>query len=229
VEGVLVATDFSQSSAPAIRRGGLLARRLGAPLRILHVVDSDHGRVQGARVEAFDLLARQGGALKDIAGIEWDTCIAEGQVGEQIARTGDDIHAAVTVIGRHRYRWLHDFFLSGAAERIIKATSRPLLLANLIPSGEYRKLLVPIKMSVSSAAALAALKKLELGKTANISVLHVFDSGVTQGRTGAHMSHEKIRSRLSGLEADAKERLSDFLSRHGIKPDQTLIRTGLVL
>jgi universal stress protein E len=145
-------------------------------------------------------------------------------VGEQIARTGDDIHAAVTVIGRHRYRWLHDFFLSGAAERIIKATSRPLLLVNLLPSGEYKKLLAPIRMSVSSTAALAALKKLELGKTANISVLHVFDSGVTRGRTGAHMSHEKIRSCLSRLEADA----SDFLSRHGIKPDQTLIRTGLV-
>jgi nucleotide-binding universal stress UspA family protein len=231
VKRILAATDFSGRSEHAIQRGCLLAKRLGVPLCIVHVVDNDQPalRVEAEKGAALVLLEEQVKAVRSQTGIDVDACVAEGPAFEGIVRKGNAIEAGVTVIGPHRRQLLHDVFIGTTAERTIRAASRPILMANVMPSREYEKVLVPVDMSDCSAEALAVLKRLPLGKGANISALHVVDCSVTYGRTGAHMSQEEVQQCLSDLEAEARARLSAFLSQCDFQPGETLIRPGIAV
>jgi nucleotide-binding universal stress UspA family protein len=86
---VLVATDFSPCSAAAYTAAAEIARRLGAPVRVLHVSDA-RSVLQQADSEGW---LRSVG----LAGDELERC--EGVPWLEILRCSEELPAAVVVVG----------------------------------------------------------------------------------------------------------------------------------
>ncbi|HEU4562162.1 MAG TPA: universal stress protein [Longimicrobium sp.] len=86
---VLVATDFSPCSAAAYTAAADIARRLDAPVRVLHVSDARSVLQQG---DSEEWLRSVG-----VAGDELVTC--EGVPWLEILRCSEDLPAALVVVG----------------------------------------------------------------------------------------------------------------------------------
>lgn len=223
---ILVATDFSGRSDRAIRRASLLARRHDAMLTILHVVDDDqpHMRVEAERKSALTLLEDMATSLREHDAVDCATRVAEGAVFEEIVRAADDVSADLIVTGAHRSRALPDAFAGTTADRVIRSSGRPILMAHAAPVAPYAKVLLPVDLSDCSGEAIAVFKRLGLEEQAATSILHVFAARLVQGRTAAFMNHEQIERYRAEIEANAARDLSDFLKRVDFSPNTQLLQ-----
>lgn len=191
MERILVPTDFSERSDRGLRRATLLAKRFGASLHLLHVVDPDRPQriVQAEREAAAELLAEQARTLREVDGLESRSSVALGDPFSAIAAFAEEAEADLVVLGPHRTRPFQDMFVGTTAERTIRASRRPVLMALGVPAGEYRRILVATDLSTGSAEAAEAPARLGLGRMAGISVVNILpaDAGriLAGGSTGA--------------------------------------------
>ena len=131
---VVVATDFTEQSQLALEYARVFARRFGAALRVLHVVDIP--AMVGAEVplpdvaeltdravaEAQEELRRALAPLVDTDAIGQ---VLVGRAAESIVRYASDHDADLIVMGTHGRRGLAHFFLGSVAERVIRAAPCP--------------------------------------------------------------------------------------------------------
>ena len=140
---LLVATDFSSRSDRALRRASLIAGRTGASLTLAHVIDSDWPArlAESDQSAASAMLGDIAASLGSEDGIEADWLVKVDDVHAGILAAADEIAADLIVIGPHRSR-LRDVFVGTTAERVIRRTTRPVLVAAETPSAQYRKTLL---------------------------------------------------------------------------------------
>jgi len=141
IRNILVATDFSESSATALNYGRELARRFGAVLHVLHVVDDLAARVSLASGLPFDL----GQAQTELEATAHQQLLAA--VDEQdrrelnvelVQRTSpapayaistyareQDIDLIIT--GTHGRGTVAHLFMGSVAERVIRTAPCPVL------------------------------------------------------------------------------------------------------
>jgi nucleotide-binding universal stress UspA family protein len=174
---ILVATDFSTRSDRALRRGVLLAHQASAKLVVAHIVDDDQPDrlVQAERQESTALLHDLEQTLRKIDGLECESRVALGDAFQGIAKVADDVAADLIILGPHRRQVLRDLFFGTTAERTIRSSSKPALMATGVPIGPYRKVLIATDFSVCSLAAAHAAKELGLLSEAAVIALHVVD------------------------------------------------------
>jgi nucleotide-binding universal stress UspA family protein len=210
---ILVATDFSTRSDRAIRRGTLLAKETGARLHLVHVVDDDQPSriVEAERTAADSLLNDLVQAIRTADGLDCDALIVEGDPFEGIARAAKDMASDLVVIGPHRRQVLRDMFLGTTAERTIRFSSQPIIMANGVPAGPYRHILVAVDFSECSGDALRAVRHLGIDTGAAVSVVHVFDPIAAGIRTGA-ASADSLKDYLAEEAERASRELSSFLA-----------------
>lgn len=129
-ERVLIATDGSSASEPAIREGLELAREYGATVHGINVVD-----VRLSRSPAYlDALSRVGGrALKQVEvesatyDIPVKSKLTRGVPQEEVTRYAGGQGFDLLVIGTHRRRGLDRFMMRSVAERIVRLSTVPVL------------------------------------------------------------------------------------------------------
>jgi len=225
---ILVATDFSARSDRAIRRGILLARPAGAAISLVHAVDDDQPDrlVRAERTVAEALLGEQARSLRDIDGLDCEPRVALGDPFHAIAGAAGEIGADLVVIGPHRRRLLNDVFTGTTAERTIRACDRPVLMANGVPAGPHRHVLVAVDMSDQSGAALRAVADLDVARQATVTILHVFDAPGTGPVAGAGLTRGQLDDYLATEERRAGEELAAFLQRQGFAPGNRLLKPG---
>lgn len=211
---ILVATDFSTRSDRAIRRGTLMARDIGARLSLVHVVDDDQPKriVKAERTAAASVLDELVRAIRNGDGLDCDARIVEGDPFEGITRAAEDLEPDLVVIGPHRRQLLNDVFLGTTAERVVRISRRPIVMANGVPAGPYRHALVAVDFSECSAGALQALNEVGIGGNIAVSVVHVFDAIGTDLMTRGSASEDGINDYLAEEEERASRELSSFLS-----------------
>ncbi len=222
---ILLATDFSTRSDRAIRRATLLAKQFNLELLLLHVVDDDQPAHMTELEEkaAYELLEKLSETIRQTDGVACNARIMSASAFEGIVRTSHDINVELIVIGSHRRQVLRDVFAGTTAERVMKMSSKPVLMVNAVPAGPYRKILVPVDFSDCSAEALKTAERLRPMDGGALTVLNVFDTSVTRGRTGAFMSHDEVARYSADAEANARAELSDFLAVARVSPDKTLL------
>lgn len=186
---VLVATDFSVRSDRAIRRATLVAREHGAALVLLHVIDDDQPAriVKAEREAATALLEEQARTISGGDGVPATPKVVLGDPFEGIAAAARECDPALVVIGPHRRQALRDVFVGTTAERAIRASRRPILMANAVPAGPWRHVLLALDLSDCSAEAARAVAELGLESHAAVTALHVFEAPATpvMARTSA--------------------------------------------
>jgi universal stress protein E len=210
---ILVATDFSTRSDRAIRRAVLLARTFGAQLTLLNVVDDDlpPRKVQAERRSAALLLARMVNTLRTVDGVSSDFVVSVRDPFQGILAASRQLDADLIVLGAHRRQILLDMFVGTTAERVVRASPRPVLMANAVPAAPYRHVLIAVDFSRFSAAAIRTVVRLQFEKHATVSVLHAFDHPAAGLLLRAPLNDEVIAARKTEAEERAAARLAAFL------------------
>ncbi|KWA05848.1 universal stress protein [Burkholderia territorii] len=139
---IMVATDGSPSANRALDEGLGMARLCGARLFAVFVVDKSTLFAYGARMEPealLDEIRRHGAALlRDAdraisrAAVNGETEIIETDFGQDVAerlqRYVVDRSIDLAVVGTHGRRGVRRLVLGSVAERLLRASSCPVLL-----------------------------------------------------------------------------------------------------
>jgi nucleotide-binding universal stress UspA family protein len=218
MQRILAATDFSMRSRRSVRRAGLLARRAGAELTILHVVDDDQPAhlIELERNEAGKILEERLGSIDELREISCRIVVATGDAFDTILRAAESISADLIVMGAYRKQLLQDYFVGTTVERVVRRSGRPVLMVNKDVEGPYRRVLAAVDMSDASVHAVQSARTLGFFDNAQISIAHAFQPlakstlvmvGAAQDGIDAHVAHEHLR---------ASQELDAFLKSHGI-------------
>jgi len=193
MERLLVATDFSARSDRALRRAMLLAKKLGAELTLVHVVDADQPDrlVAADRTEASGLLAEIVGALHDDDGldVEWTVKVDDLEAGILLAT--DELSAALLVLGPNRRR-LRDIFVGTTVERVVQRSTVPVLIAAGTPSGDYVRALLALDFDAASKQAGRTALAMGVFEHTDVVVMHAFDAPAEGMMRRAMMDSDEI-------------------------------------
>jgi len=223
---ILVATDLSARSDRAIRRATMLARKIEASLHLVHVVDDDKPKriVEYERDAASAVLHDQARSLREFDGLECTVRVVLGSVADELVKSTQETAADLVIMGAHRHRALQDVFIGTTAERTIRSSRKPLLVANGVPANLYRHVLAAVDFSECSADALLAIATLGLDPDVTISVLHVFEAPARKHMSLASASNQDMRHYIAGEEAKAGRELAAFVQATVAFPARRLVK-----
>lgn len=140
---ILVAVDASTTGELALKTAIALARDAGAPLRIVHALDTvsiNLGIEFPIQADTTSELTRRGEALlrsaagsAEAAGVTVETTLLsistlELRIAEAIVADADAWGADLIVVGTHGRRGLSRLFLGSVAEGIARVANTPVLL-----------------------------------------------------------------------------------------------------
>lgn len=177
MDRILVATDFSTRSDRALRRAILIAKRLGATLSLAHVVDGDQApaMIEAERAAASSTLSDMARTIEQVDGLSVAAKVTIDDVFPGILAAADEAGAQLIVIGPHRRR-LRDIFIGTTAERIVRHSQRPLLVAIQVPSAPYARTILALDFDDASRSAGRAALAMGLFEHMQVVVMHAFDT-----------------------------------------------------
>ena len=145
---ILVATDFSDASAPAVELAVELAKSWGAQLLAAHVYEDPRlPDLSFAHVRLYEEYeskvkadaARQLGEVAGRArskGVETEELLLRGFADEAIVRAAGETAADLILMGTHGRRGAGRFFLGSVATRVIATAPCPVMTIRGRPSAE---------------------------------------------------------------------------------------------
>ncbi|MDP3399760.1 MAG: universal stress protein [Brevundimonas sp.] len=219
MERILVATDFSTRSDRAVRRAALLARGTGAAIRLLHIVDDDRPEYlvsvdQAAADKALSELCR---TIRDLDGLSCDYHLTLGDPFEGIVAAARTQNVDLLIIGPHRRQILRDAFVGTTAERVIRHSQVPILMANGSPLGPYRQVLAASDLSQPSADAVSVLGQLAVAANADLTLFQAIDVPEVGLMVRAQITSNEIRHQIEKREKVAVEELRAFAAGLSVK------------
>lgn len=181
---VLVALDLEAGSDVALARAGQLGHAHGARLLVLHVIDGDVltdaandlglGETELRERTRFQVTAQIDAMVRHSVMADRPEILVEfGVPHEVITRVARDRSAVVTVMGPGRGRSLKDRVLGSTADRVIRLSNTPVLVARKGPARSYRRVAVAVDGSPHSVAALGEVRR--LAPDAELQLVHAAD------------------------------------------------------
>jgi nucleotide-binding universal stress UspA family protein len=177
MDRILVATDFSTRSDRAMRRATLIARRTGASLTLLHVVDADQPErlIATDRGAAWAILDESAQTLRGEDDILADPLVKVDDVHNGILEAAEEVAADLVILGPHRRR-LRDVFIGTTVERVVRRSRFPLLVAVQTPSASYERTLLALDFDEASRSAARAALAMGIFERTEVIVMHAFDA-----------------------------------------------------
>lgn len=213
LKSILVATDLSSRSKPAVQRAVQIANAAGANLSILHVVEGDllEDRVREEISHAEGFLSNQ------IAGFEQssqaEVIVATGHAFHVISEQARERSADLIVMGAHRRQFLRDVFTGTTIERVTRTAGRPVLMANSKTGERWRKIFVATDMSEASGHAARTAQALGLLDGANVTFVHGYAPITRQMMTHAGISAERVHEEADREFQSTRRELGRFIQR----------------
>jgi nucleotide-binding universal stress UspA family protein len=223
---IMVATDFSTRSDRALRRATLLARHATARLLLVHVVDDDQPMrlVEAGQREALLLLTELARTIHDVDGLDCDAKVILGEPFQGISGAATELDVNLVVMGPYRRQVLREIFMGTTAERTIRRSRRPILMANAVPAQLYRRILVAADFSDSSVHALQTARSLGFFEDTEVILLHVFDTLAQDIMLRAAMTREQLMDHVAEEEAQAAHHMVEFIGKVQFKPSRRILR-----
>lgn len=223
---IMVASDLSERSDRAVRRAALLARRTGATLSLIHVVDDDAPRrkIEIESEVAWEILREQAAAIRDSDGVPCEPDVVVGDPFVGIAQAVRARHPDMLVLGPYRRRLLRDVFIGTTAQRVIREARCAVLMTNGPTSEPYRHALLTTDLSPGSRRALDVFVALGIAGEAPRSLLHVFDTPALQlTMSDMGLSDDKVNY-IEAERARAGRGLSDLVAGSPIGSAKRILR-----
>jgi universal stress protein E len=219
MERILVATDLSERSRRALRRGLSLARQFGSELTILHVTDSDRPERlveeerRGAEMAVRELVEKVG--VQGLASAP--SVIARvGDPFKVIVDEADRLKADLVVMGAHRKRLLGEVFTGTTVERVMRLGRQPVLMVNLDGEAPYGNVLAAVDLSQASAHALRTAQTLGLLDPAAAAAVHGFLPPGEALLYYAGFDRERVEEHVTASTSEARAALNSFLRDNGV-------------
>lgn len=211
---IVVATDFSTRSDRAIRRATLLAKRHQSDLILAHILDDDQParKLSAERSEAETLLTQSSLTLTRDEGIACTHRIAIGEAFEGILQIARDTHADLIVIGPHRRQILQDIFVGTTAERTIRNSLVPVLMANGIPAADYGRVMISTDLTPASAEVVRLFQRLGTPHLRASQMMHAFLAPAKSQMRRAMLGEAAVSDYLADEEDAARTALGRFLN-----------------
>ena len=218
---VLCPVDFSDGSRGALRYAAAIAAHFGTRLLVLTVEDPllteamDLGagivwKPEDSQKELAQFAAKTFGR-EHLAGATLEFEVAVGKPAAEILRVARERSCDLIVISSHGLTGLRKLFFGSTTERVLRETTRPVLIT---PAGDpgpadledvtkrLRRILVPVDLSPASSGQIKIAQALSMSLATPLIVAHAL---------------EPVRSRLvarlhlTGLDADRKAVAEDEL------------------
>jgi nucleotide-binding universal stress UspA family protein len=217
MDRLLVATDSSARSDRALRRASLIARKLGASITLVHVVDAEQSErlVEADRAATSDLLTETVATLRQGDGIDADWMVKVDDVVGGILSSAGDLAADLIVIGPNRRR-LRDIFIGTTAERLVQQSDFPLLVAVESPTADYRKTLLAIDFDEASRSVGRKALAMGIFDHTDVVVMHAFDAPAQGMMRRAMMHSEEIDDYIESEGSVAADRLEQLRDELGL-------------
>lgn len=199
---ILAATDFSRAGDAAVHVAAALARRTGATIELVHLID-ELGAIAdpaGAKARAQDRLeglAKAAGTRGAVLKVAY-AAPAETLCEEHAAGASD-----LMVLGARGLRGLRRFVLGSVADRALRRPGRPLLLVNRQPpGGEFKRILAAVELPDRSTPALRTALSLAHSLRSEVVVLHVLPPrGYVSDARHVELDPDSVPVRLEHLVA----------------------------
>jgi nucleotide-binding universal stress UspA family protein len=190
------------------------------------VVDDDQPRrlIDVERREAAALLDELASTIRESDGIECQSHVAIGDAFQGIVRMAEETGVDLLVLGPHRRQVLRDIFIGTTAERVLRTSRKPVLLANGVPAGPYRKVLIATDLSHHSYVAAATAQQLGLLATVDIIALHVMDPIESGPVTRAAMTIKQVDDQAAELTQRLTDELAAFARKLGVVAGLRVVR-----
>jgi len=226
---ILIASDLSQNADRAMARALQLARPGGHPLVAMNAIheeplwwvlksgdlDPDELRrdlLREAMAELRDQVRRSARQLA-VDAPEVDIHARLGNTAPLVAEIAETRDCGLIVIGAHGRHAVRDWFLGTTAERIVRESDVPVLVAKADPVRAYERVVVAVDFSAPSRAALEAA--LAWAPDAQFTLVHAYE---TWFETYIDEStYERIRQEQ---ETALRDRLREFAAAAGVTSDQ---------
>jgi universal stress protein E len=175
---ILAATDLQPKSEAAIERAGLLAESLSAELIVLHAVSPDAagGQTLEQRVRRADsrLSARTSSPRWHWQAVP-EIRVQCGMPARVVLDTAYRTQADLLVLGPHRESRLADAMQGTITEKVLGAAACPVLIAQQVMHGAYRKVLVALDGMPGGGDVVTAFESLGLTRESHDIVVHAHE------------------------------------------------------
>jgi nucleotide-binding universal stress UspA family protein len=193
---ILLATDLSARSDRAMDRAMMLAKREGAELVVLHVLEATpdsrfHPRTQPLPTLAGFVRAQVLHDLGECAS-KAQVLIEEGDPAEVIARVAREQAATMIVVGVARIERLGRFTLGNTVERLVRGVEVPLLVVTDRARGPYQRVCVAVDFSSVSRQTLELATTLFPGQ--RITAFHAYRPLATYGASNLEQHRAQYRT-----------------------------------
>lgn len=225
---ILAATDFSAPARHAADRAARLAHETGAVLTLMHTLPAqpldELRQWLGAQQQAEQqLLAQAHGQLQQLADelaaarrIEVRTHLATGAVLDMVGRQADALNADLVVLGARGTGFLRRLVLGTTSERLLRRTTRPLLVVRQTPHEPYRRVLVALDFSPWSTRSLALARR--VAPHARLVLLSAFQVPFEEKLHFAGVDAATIERYRQQARAAATQKLHAAAQASGLKP-----------
>ena len=230
LNSILAATDLSAPARHAAERAARLAHEHQASLTLMHVMAA--GALQelrswlGAESDvATRLKAESAARLEQLAGelrrarhATVHAVCRPGQVLDEIGREADACHADLLVLGARGEGFLRRMAMGATSERLLRRTTRPMLVVRQAPHDRYRRVLVATDFSPWSVGALRAARR--IAPQARLMLFHAWqvpfaDKLTFAGVDAATIAHYRLQARQ-----DATLAVCTLAQTAGLKPSE---------
>jgi nucleotide-binding universal stress UspA family protein len=171
VSPILAATDFSAPARHAADRAARIAHEVGAGLTLMHVLSggalqelrqwlgAGHALEQQLRDDAQRRLGQLAAELQASRRVAIQPLLAVGAALDEIGREADARDAGLVVLGARGAGFMRRLVLGSTSERLLRRTTRPVLVVRQTPHEPYRRVLVALDFSPWSERAVALARQ----------------------------------------------------------------------
>ena len=192
---ILLATDLGARSDRAMDRATMFARRDGAELTVLHVIEPTPGNRFYPRTQPTSALSAVARAqiVHDLADCadKARVRIEDGDAAEVIVRVAREMDATLIVVGVARIERLGRFSLGQTVERLVRGVDRPLLIVTDRPRAPYQRVCVAVDFSAISGETLELAMALAPGQ--RITAFHAYQPLASYGAPDQEAHRQQFR------------------------------------
>lgn len=221
---ILIATDLSSHAGRAETRAAMLTQSLGAEkLVLMHVVpllplEAFAGILERTPLEteqklldaAYAALKQRARRLEAKFGIATGTAVRIGRPHVEIAAEAEALDAELVVVGGYGAHLVRELFLGATAEKVLRKSRRPVLVIKQEPLSPYKRLLVPVDFSPSSARALDWAQA--VAGSAEVTVAHVYEAPYESTLRYAGVEDKVLEGYQAAARSQAQDALRAFLA-----------------
>lgn len=173
---ILMATDLSKRSEPALQRAVALAKKFKAHLTVMHVVDEGlpEKMAREQRKNAEQHIRIQLADIPDTDNMRISQRVEIGEDYIEVMRLCQKLEPDLVVLGMHRKTSsVKDFFLGTTVERVVRYNNSPVLIVKEPCTDDYGTIITSTDFSISSRRAIEICMR--MFPNAHYELLHVYD------------------------------------------------------